>query len=99
MIYSAVRLCGLLFMSAYAWYAGQHPRSILGLAWDSHWYFRIAEYGYGTLIPSATQHTILYNDLAFFPLLSGHGEDQSAREELFRTVVRPALEFRDHESS
>ena len=68
MIYSAVRLCGLLFMSAYAWYAGQHPRSILGLAWDSHWYFRIAEYGYGTLIPSATQHTILYNDLAFFPL-------------------------------
>ena len=68
MVYAAVRATGLLFLSAYAWYTGQHPRSILGLAWDARWYFRVAEYGYGTLIPSATQHTILYNDLAFFPL-------------------------------
>ncbi|AEW95681.1 MULTISPECIES: glycosyltransferase family 39 protein [Streptomycetaceae] len=67
-LYAAVRLSGLLCLSAYAWYAGQHPRSILGLAWDGRWYHRIAEYGYGTLIPSATQHTVLYNDLAFFPL-------------------------------
>jgi AcrR family transcriptional regulator len=42
---------------------------------------------------------VILTDLAFFPLLSGHGENRSAREELFRTVVRPALEFRDHESS
>lgn len=68
MLYAAVRLSGLLCLSAYAWYAGQHPRSILGMAWDARWYHRIAEYGYGTLIPSGTQHGVLYNDLAFFPL-------------------------------
>lgn len=68
LIYAAVRACGLLALTAYAWYSGGHPRNLIGLGWDARWYNRIAEYGYGTIIPAADQHTIIYNDLSFFPL-------------------------------
>ncbi|MCQ4081662.1 glycosyltransferase family 39 protein [Streptomyces sp. RB6PN25] len=67
-IYAAVRGCGLLALWAYAWYQGSHPRNLIGLGWDARWYNRIAEYGYGTIIPAADQHQIIYNDLSFFPL-------------------------------
>jgi hypothetical protein len=68
MFYAVVRGCGLLALTAYAWYTGAHPRNLIGLGWDARWYYRIAEYGYGTIIPAADQHTIIYNDLSFFPL-------------------------------
>ncbi|PWI42506.1 hypothetical protein [Streptomyces sp. ICBB 8177] len=67
-VYAAVRAAGLLFLTAYAWYSGAHPRTLLGTSWDARWYLRIAQYGYGTVIPSGTQHAVIYNDLAFFPL-------------------------------
>ncbi|MBV9025998.1 MAG: glycosyltransferase family 39 protein [Streptomycetaceae bacterium] len=67
LFYAVVRGCGLLALTAYAWYSGSHPRDLIGLGWDARWYHRIAEYGYGTIIPAADQHTIIYNDLSFFP--------------------------------
>ncbi len=68
LLYLAARAVGLLCLTGYAMYCGRHPRSVLGLAWDAAWYHRIAQYGYGTVIPSSTHHSILFNDLAFFPL-------------------------------
>jgi Dolichyl-phosphate-mannose-protein mannosyltransferase len=68
LLYTAVRALGLACLAGYAWSSGRHPRTLLGLGWDAAWYHRIAEYGYGTVIPSDTRHAVLYNDLAFFPL-------------------------------
>ncbi len=42
-------------------------------------------------------HVIL-TDLAFHPLLDGQKGSQASREELFRTVIRPALSFADREN-
>ena len=38
----------------------------------------------------------ILTDLAFFPLISGRESSQADREDLFRTVVRPALDRTDH---
>ncbi|MEU0480017.1 TetR/AcrR family transcriptional regulator [Streptosporangium sp. NPDC006013] len=40
-------------------------------------------------------HLILA-DLAFSPLIGGREENAASRQELFRTIVRPALTFTDH---
>jgi AcrR family transcriptional regulator len=40
-------------------------------------------------------HVILA-DLAFSPLISGREQDAASRQELFATIVRPALTFTDH---
>lgn len=37
--------------------------------------------------------------LAFFPLISGEPDDTGSREELFATIVRPALNFPDRSKS
>lgn len=37
---------------------------------------------------------VILTDLAFFPLISGRGGSREDREQLFRTVVRPALTFK-----
>lgn len=42
--------------------------------------------------------TVILTDLAFFPLVNGHEARREDREELFRTIVRPALERTDHDS-
>jgi AcrR family transcriptional regulator len=39
---------------------------------------------------------LILADLAFSPLLSGQDETAASRQELFRTVIRPALTFIDH---
>lgn len=38
---------------------------------------------------------LILTDLAFFPLISGQPGNTAARHDLFRTIVRPALDFVD----
>jgi hypothetical protein len=68
-IFAAARLAGVVMLTTWAVHLGRHPRSVLGFEWDSKWYWRIAHYGYGTII--LAKHGTVYNDLAFFPLYPG----------------------------
>ncbi|MFB7549188.1 hypothetical protein [Streptomyces sp. NPDC056154] len=65
--YAAVRLTGLVVLAVAASHAGKSALHLLGGRWDSVWYQRIAEngYGYTVTLPSGGAHP----DLAFFPLL------------------------------
>ncbi|MFE4333345.1 hypothetical protein ACFRQM_29145 [Streptomyces sp. NPDC056831] len=65
--YAAVRLIGLAVFAAAASNAGKNAFHLLGERWDSVWYQRIAENGYGhtVTLPNGGIHS----DLAFFPLL------------------------------
>ncbi|MEC4019975.1 glycosyltransferase family 39 protein [Streptomyces sp. H27-D2] len=65
--YAAVRLLGLAILAAWAAVDGRNPLTLLNGRWDSVWYLRIAEHGYGfeAHLPDGGVHS----DLAFFPLL------------------------------
>ncbi|WP_406146238.1 hypothetical protein [Streptomyces sp. NBC_01012] len=65
--YAAVRAVGLLVFWVSASVAGKDAPHLLGGRWDSVWYQRIAENGYGwsVTLPDGGVHS----DLAFFPLL------------------------------
>ncbi|MFJ4838638.1 hypothetical protein [Streptomyces sp. NPDC088746] len=65
--YAAVRAVGLLVFWVSASAAGKDAPHLLGGRWDSVWYQRIAEngYGYTVTLPDGGVHP----DLAFFPLL------------------------------
>ncbi|MFJ9678532.1 hypothetical protein ACIRP2_10795 [Streptomyces sp. NPDC101194] len=65
--YAAVRLTGLVVLAVAASRADKSPLHLLGGRWDSVWYQRIAEngYGYTVTLPDGGVHP----DLAFFPLL------------------------------
>ncbi|MFJ3432416.1 hypothetical protein ACIPMU_02480 [Streptomyces cyaneofuscatus] len=66
-VYAAVRALGLLGLWAAAQASGRDPLARLTGRWDSVWYQRIAEngYGYTVTLPDGALHS----DLAFFPLL------------------------------
>jgi hypothetical protein len=65
--YAAVRLLGLVGLAVWAAVRGADPLVRLTARWDSLWYARIAEsgYGYTVRLPDGDVHS----DLAFFPLL------------------------------
>ncbi|TDC75221.1 hypothetical protein [Streptomyces hainanensis] len=63
--YAAVRATGLLVMSVWMAFAEESPRRFLNRRWDSLWYARIAEDGYGYTRFSAGRW---HPDEAFFPL-------------------------------
>jgi AcrR family transcriptional regulator len=42
--------------------------------------------------------SLILTDLAFAPLINGQEDTAASRQELFRTVVRPALTFTDHDT-
>ncbi|MEU2115554.1 glycosyltransferase family 39 protein [Streptomyces sp. NPDC016459] len=65
--YLATRLIGLLVLAVAAAATGEDGLHRLKGRWDSVWYVRIAEHGYGyeTTLPNGDVHS----DLAFFPLL------------------------------
>ncbi|MFI1866878.1 hypothetical protein [Streptomyces jumonjinensis] len=65
--YIAVRLTGLAILMISASVTGKDGMRRLTGRWDSVWYQRIAEHGYGyeVRLPDGTLHS----DLAFFPLL------------------------------
>ncbi|MYX16209.1 hypothetical protein GTY67_22915 [Streptomyces sp. SID8374] len=66
-VYAAVRALGLLVLWAAGHASGKDPLARLAGRWDSVWYQRIAENGYGYTVtfPDGAAHS----DLAFFPLL------------------------------
>ncbi|MER7729234.1 hypothetical protein [Streptomyces sp. NPDC096323] len=65
--YAAVRIVGLAVFWAAASAAGKDALHLLSERWDSVWYQRVAEngYGYTVTLPDGGVHS----DLAFFPLL------------------------------
>ncbi|GFH35869.1 mannosyltransferase family protein [Streptomyces pacificus] len=65
--YAAVRALGTAILLAAAAVQGEDALHRLNGRWDSVWYVRIAEYGYGyeVMLPDGSVHS----DLAFFPLL------------------------------
>lgn len=65
--YAAVRVVGLVVLWAAASAAGKDAPHLLSERWDSLWYQRVAEngYGYTVTLPDGGVHS----DLAFFPLL------------------------------
>lgn len=67
--YAGVRVLGLLVLAAWGAAAGRSPHQLLSARWDSLWYVRVAEggYGYTVRLPDGGTHP----DLAFFPLLPG----------------------------
>ncbi|MEE4544523.1 hypothetical protein V2S66_21405 [Streptomyces sp. V4-01] len=67
-VFVVARLAGIAAVALVAHHRGKHPRDVLGLAWDGLWYHRIADWGYGTFIPSWKSPDLRYSDLAFFPL-------------------------------
>ncbi|MGW6688526.1 mannosyltransferase family protein [Streptomyces sp. NPDC054961] len=66
-VFAAVRGLGVLVVAVVAWWTGRSPVKLLGESWDSVWYLRIAEYGYGRtqMYPDIGS---LQSDSAFFPL-------------------------------
>ncbi|THA73064.1 hypothetical protein E6R60_25755 [Streptomyces sp. A0642] len=66
-VYAAVRIVGLVVFWAAASAAGKDALHLLSERWDSVWYQRVAEngYGYTVTLPDGGVHS----DLAFFPLL------------------------------
>ncbi|MEU8826306.1 hypothetical protein [Streptomyces sp. NPDC048636] len=65
--YAGARLVGLVVMAAWGAVAGRSPHQLLSARWDSLWYSRIAEEGYGHTLYLADG--TIHSDLAFFPLL------------------------------
>ncbi|GAA1137695.1 MULTISPECIES: hypothetical protein [Streptomyces violaceusniger group] len=67
--YAGTRLLGLVVLAIWGAFADKSPHQLLSARWDSLWYTRIAEEGYGyTLhLPDGAIHS----NLAFFPLLPG----------------------------
>src|ERR1043165_6492924 len=69
-LFASLRLTGVILAALWSLHLGKHTRTVLGLAWDGHWYWHISQYGYGMIIHSPGGHSV-YNDLAFFPLFPG----------------------------
>ncbi|SDJ95084.1 glycosyltransferase family 39 protein [Streptomyces indicus] len=67
LVYAGVRALGLAVLALWCLGTGKSPHTLLTARWDSLWYVRVAEHGYGwqTTLPDGTVHS----NLAFFPLL------------------------------
>ncbi|WP_030624588.1 mannosyltransferase family protein [Streptomyces sclerotialus] len=65
--YAAIRLLGLATLATWSAAAGKDWQTLLAARWDSLWYTRVAEHGYGYAVqlPGGEVHS----NLAFFPLL------------------------------
>lgn len=65
--YAAVRVLGLAVLTGWSAAHGKSARTLLSARWDSLWYVRVAELGYGyeVRLPDGDVHS----NLAFFPLL------------------------------
>ncbi|MFF4602190.1 hypothetical protein ACFY12_05445 [Streptomyces sp. NPDC001339] len=65
--YAAIRLLGLVVLAGWSAAEGRDWHALLTTRWDSLWYTRVAEQGYGFAVqlPDGEVHS----SLAFFPLL------------------------------
>ncbi|WP_030560123.1 glycosyltransferase family 39 protein [Streptomyces aureocirculatus] len=66
-LYAGVRALGLVTLALWGAAAGKSPHTLLSARWDSLWYTRVADFGYGweVTLPDGSVHS----NLAFFPLL------------------------------
>ncbi|MCC3770820.1 hypothetical protein [Streptomyces sp. UNOC14_S4] len=69
LVYAGIRALGAAVLFAWAAVAGKDAHQLLSARWDSLWYSRIAEDGYGHTLHLAGGK--VHSDLAFFPLLPG----------------------------
>ncbi|MEX2985194.1 hypothetical protein [Streptomyces sp. C36] len=67
LLYAAVRALGVVALALWGLADGKGPHQLLSARWDSLWYARIAEDGYGYTLHLAGGK--VHSDLAFFPLL------------------------------
>ncbi|MFK4069083.1 glycosyltransferase family 39 protein [Streptomyces sp. NPDC029674] len=67
LVYAGVRALGLAVLAVWGAAVGKSPHTLLSARWDSLWYTRVAEHGYGweVTLPDGSVHS----NLAFFPLL------------------------------
>ncbi|MFF5160464.1 glycosyltransferase family 39 protein [Streptomyces sp. NPDC000348] len=65
--YAAVRALGLVVLALWSGARGKDAYTLLTARWDSLWYTRVAESGYGYEV--RLPHGDVHSDLAFFPLL------------------------------
>ncbi|WP_455362450.1 glycosyltransferase family 39 protein [Streptomyces sp. SYSU K21746] len=65
--YAVVRLLGVAVLGVWGAAAGSSPHQLLSGRWDSLWYTRVAELGYGYEVRLANGD--VHSNLAFFPLL------------------------------
>ncbi|MDI3407301.1 hypothetical protein [Streptomyces cavernicola] len=67
LVYAGVRALGLLVLAGWSAANGKSAHRLLSARWDSLWYTRVADFGYGweTRLPDGSVHS----NLAFFPLL------------------------------
>ncbi|GAB1330476.1 hypothetical protein [Streptomyces sennicomposti] len=65
--YAAVRALGLLTLALWSAARGKSAYTLLTARWDSLWYARVADGGYGYEVRLANGD--VHSDLAFFPLL------------------------------
>lgn len=67
LVYAGVRALGLAVLAIWSAAAGKSAHTLLTARWDSLWYTRVAEHGYGweVTLPDGSVHS----NLAFFPLL------------------------------
>ncbi|MFI1183089.1 hypothetical protein ACH4UT_26530 [Streptomyces sp. NPDC020799] len=67
LVYAGVRALGIVVLAVWGAVAGKDPHQLLSARWDSLWYSRIAEDGYGYTLHLGGDK--VHSDLAFFPLL------------------------------
>ncbi|MFJ9418153.1 MULTISPECIES: hypothetical protein [unclassified Streptomyces] len=65
--YAAVRLLGVALLAVWSAANGKDWHTLLTARWDSLWYTRVAEQGYGYAVHLANGD--VHSNLAFFPLL------------------------------
>ncbi|KOG54312.1 membrane protein [Streptomyces griseoflavus] len=65
--YAAIRALGVLVLAAWSAAHGKSWHTLLTARWDSLWYTRVAEQGYGYSVQLANGD--VHSNLAFFPLL------------------------------
>lgn len=65
--YALVRLTGLLALAAWSAHSGKSATTLLARRWDSLWYVRVVDQGYGFVLTAPDGRRL--SDMAFFPLL------------------------------
>lgn len=65
--YAAVRLLGLAVLAVWSSANGRSATTLLSARWDSLWYVRVADHGYGYVLTAPDGRRL--SGMAFFPLL------------------------------
>ncbi|MER6914782.1 hypothetical protein ABT354_24170 [Streptomyces sp. NPDC000594] len=67
LLYAAIKIIGIAVLAVWSTANGKDFHELLSGRWDSLWYARIAEYGYGFTLDAPDGRSL--SSMAFFPLL------------------------------